>query len=161
MGNIILFLALIFVFVAIILWIFSYNSRKRKQNIKAIIFAVLGLLILIPPIYGLFTIYSFIRIDNFTKEFTQINQGFNHIHYSNKKSVTGMSIEINGSIDGQGKLSIIRPPYEENMGVIFELDREINEKIGLIDWYDPEFLIEFVPENEFVEGKISVKIKIH
>ena len=47
------------------------------------------------------------------------------------------------------------------MGILFELDREIDEKIGIIDWYAPEFLLEYIPENEFVEGKILVKIQMH
>jgi len=161
MGGIILFLILVFIFSAIGFWIFSYRSIKRRQNIKAVIFVIIGLLIFIPPIYGTFKIYNFIRVDNFTKEFTQINHGFNYTYHSNKKSVTGMRIEINGSINGKGRLSIIRPPYEEKMGILFELDREIDEKIGIIDWYNPEFLLEYIPENEFIEGKILLKIQIH
>ena len=80
MGGIILFLILVFIFLAIGFWIFSYRSIKRRQNIKAVIFVIIGLLIFIPPIYGTFKIYNFIRVDNFIKEFTQINHGFNYTY---------------------------------------------------------------------------------
>ena len=161
MFGIIVLLAFIFTIIAITLWVFCYRSIKGRKNTKAIIFAIIGLLIFIPPVYLGFNIYNLLKVDNFYKEFIEINQGFNHIHNSHKKSVTGIKIEIDGLINGQGKLIILRPPYEENMGLILELDKEINIKMESVDWYDPEFLLKFIPENDSVEGKILVKIQLY
>jgi hypothetical protein len=72
-----------------------------------------------------------------------------------------MNLEINGFINGNGKLSIIHSPFGENEGIFIELEGNINKIIRNIDWYTPECLIKFIPENRFVDGKILIKIKMY
>jgi hypothetical protein len=168
MGSLILFLISILFIIAIILWVFSLLSFRKRKTVLAVILAVIGLIIIIPPTYVTFRMFGSIKFNNntleeydFVKEFTQINQGFDHIYLSNEKTVVGMNLEINSFINGNGKLSIIHRPFGENEGVFIELEGNINKTIKNIDWYTPECLIKFIPENEFVDGKILIKIKMY
>jgi len=138
-----------------------YKLFKRHNFKKTIILGISGLLILISSIYGMFYLHNLIRHDIFVKEFIEINQGFNYIHSSSKKSITGINLEITGSINGKGRFSIIRPPFDSNNGLFLDLENEINIKLNNIDWYNNDFFMEFIPENEFVNGIIKVKIIIY
>jgi len=137
---------------------FCYKLFKRHNFKKAIILGIIGLLLFIISIYGIFNLYNLIKYDIVTKEFIEINQGFNFIHSSNKKSIAGINVEITGSINGKGKISIMRPPFEEKNGLLLDLENEINIKLNNIDWYNNEYFIEFIPENEFIYGIINIKI---
>ena len=167
----IIFLVLIILFItAIVFWIICYKSFKKHENKKAVNLLIIGLLLLIPQFYGavrLLSIKNNINIlgnINFEKEYTKLNEEINEIIYFNiirTNNIVGMNIEINGFINGNGKFSIIRPPFDEKNGIVFDFEGNINENIKNIDWYFPQFLIEFIPENELVEGKILVNIQLY
>jgi len=95
----------------------------------------------------------------YAKEFTQINHGFSERYVSSKITVVGINLEINGFIDGKGELSIQSNKKDEK--IILKLEGNIEEKINNRDWYIPECLIEFIPDNEFVDGKILIKIDMY
>ncbi|GHU96756.1 hypothetical protein FACS189483_00630 [Spirochaetia bacterium] len=56
---------------------------------------------------------------------------------------------------------IIHPPYEKGYTMTFNLEGKIMEKIDRTDWYEPECLIQFVPDNESVTGNILIKLRIY
>ena len=149
----------------IVSFIFCFRFYKKKKNKFAIILAVVGLLLFIPTTYLIYSIVSYTVKNNtlleyeYTKEFTQINYGFSERFVSGKKTVIGINIEINGFINGKGELLV--KPDEKADGIILKLERNIDEEIKNRDWYIPECIIEFIPDNEFVEGKILIKINMY
>jgi hypothetical protein len=74
--------------------------------------------------------------------------------------VSGMRLEITGFINGEGKLLIIHPPYNEGRAKTFDLNGKINI-ITRTDWYEPECIIKFIPNNEFIDGDILIKLLIY
>jgi hypothetical protein len=164
----IVFVLLIFCLIGgVILWIFGFISLKKRKNILAVIMLIIGLILFAAPTFMIFRIYTLIPKNNssleydFSKDFTQLSKEFNEIYKSNKKLVVGINIEIIGYINGKGKLLIIHQPYEGNEGIILELEGKIYEKIENRDWYNPECLIKFIPDNEFVEGNIIINIEMY
>ena len=167
-GGIVYFVLLFWLIGGIVLLIFSFISFKKRKIIRAVILAVIGIVFLIPPAYTSFSrIHAFIQKNNslseydYAKEFTQINKGFSELYKSNKENVIGMNFEINGFVNGKGKILIIHQPYEENNGIMTEIKGNINKTMKNIDWYNSECLIKYIPDNEFVEGNILIKIQMY
>jgi hypothetical protein len=160
MISIIILAMLILVFAAIILWVICFRMRKKQKRYKTVILAIIGLFLLFPPIYGTIKIFSLLTNEAvFSEEFTELNKEFSHIHSFNKIAVTGMYIEISGYVNGRGILSINLPNSSVRDYIVFELSGKINIDT-LRDWYNSEFELVFLPENEFVEGNIKIRIKL-
>jgi hypothetical protein len=150
----------IFILIIIVLLLICFKIKKQEKH-KIIILGIIGLLIIFLPIYGIFKTYSLITNEAvFVKKFTQLNQEINIIHNFNKILITGKYIEISGFIKGQGILTINYPNDVIRDNIVFELDGKINIDT-LRDWYRPEFELDFKPENEYVEGKIILRIKLN
>jgi hypothetical protein len=86
------------------------------------------------PVFMFFNMYTLIPKNNsssendFSKNFTRLDKEFTEIYKSNKKPVVVINVEIIGYINGNGNLLIIHQPYK---------------KIENIDWYNPEYLINY------------------
>ena len=138
----------------IVLWVFSVKKFKNKKHISAIILAFVGLLSLTSLSY---MIIRAMRSDYFmgvyTKEFTEIRYGFSE-GFVHRKNPAGLNLEVSGNINGRGELLI-------NGILMMELEGDIDEQLRNIDWYTPDILMEFIPENEFVDGRIMVRIHLY
>ena len=149
----------------IILWIYSYKFFKKEKKNITIILAFIGLLSFIPTTFMIYRIVPFITGNNsilkyeYLNEFTSINHGFSERYVSRRRTVVGINIEINGFINGIGELLI--QPHENTERIRLRLEGNIDEKINNLDWYIPECLIEFIPDNEFVDGSITIKIDMY
>jgi len=165
MAIIIFGICIILFISGIVLWMLGFKSFKKRKTISAIILIAFGVLLFIPPLYMVYRISPYIVKNNirlsyeYAKEFSQINHGFNERYISSKKAVSGINLEINGFINGKGDLSI--RPKEETERITIKLEGNIEEKVKNMDWYVNECLIEFIPENEFVDGKILIKINMY
>ena len=162
MGAIILlFLFLGIITIAgIILCVLSVIFFIKHKIALAIVLMLVGLLLITPV--TLQFIGFLIFHDDFKKEYTQLSSGFSEIYKFKQESIVGMHINIQGNINGRGKL-LINHPHKEEQNIQFELEGEINKYVNTRyvnskDWDTPEFRIEFIPENEFVNGKLIINI---
>ena len=155
---------------SIALWILSFKLFKKRKTFFAIILTAIGILFVISPVYAAFRTTQYIAQNNhlseydyseydYIEEFIQINHGFKEKYISNKKTIAGINLEINGYINGKGVLSI--RPNEENEHITILLEGNIEEKINNMDWYVNEIIMEFIPENVFIDGKILIKIDMY
>jgi hypothetical protein len=164
----IMFVLLIFCLIgSLILWMFGFISLKKRKNILAGIMLIIGVILFAVPVFMIFSTYTLMPKSNsspeydFSKNFTQLGKEFNEIYKSDKKLVVGINIEIIGYIKGKGKILIIHQPHEKNEGIILELEEKTYKKIENRDWYNPECLIKFIPDNDFVEGNILINIEVY
>jgi 4-amino-4-deoxy-L-arabinose transferase-like glycosyltransferase len=167
MAGIIFWLVIVFLIFVIILWILSFFFFKRNKKILSIIFLVVGLIVFIPWIYIISQIFNPLPKDNlvleydYSKEFTQLSNGFIEIVNFNKETTARIDLEITGFVNGRGKLLIVDQQYKENEEKIWDIEDEVDIVMINVKWHSSEGLIKFIPENEFVDGNILIIIRIY
>ena len=140
---------------------------KRKVLEKSIKnFLIILLIVSALPIcftifmFSIFSYKTYINNSQYNYDYaiklSQLNENFSEIYSSNKRTVIGINLEVIGYVNGKGKLFIYHPPYEIKSGIELDLEENIEIKIENRDWYNPECLIKYIPENEYVEGNITI-----
>ena len=166
-GILSLFMAFVF-FIGIILCILCIVFIKKRKLVFAIVCLITGLLFISPMTVASFRFlanranyYSALSEYGFVKEFEQLNKEFYEIYRVDKNKIFGISIEITGFMDGKGKLVIYPQPNDENRIIQIELEGEIHKAINSRNWHASECQIQFIPENELVDGNILIKLRIY
>ena len=165
-AGIIFWLVIISLMFVIILWILSFLFFKKKK-ILSIIFLVVGLIVFIPWIYIVSQIITplpknnLVLEYNYTKEFTQLSNGFSEIVNFNEETTAMIDLEIKGFVNGRGKLIIVDQQYKEDEGKIWDIEDEVYIVMTNVNWHSSKGLIKFIPENEFVDGNILIIIRIY
>jgi hypothetical protein len=105
--------------------------------------------------------YGSLSEESFVKEFGQLNKEFYEIYKVDKNKIFGINIAVNGLINGKGKLIIYPQPNDEDRIIQIELEGKIDRAINSRNWNASECQIQFIPENELVDGNILLEIRIY
>ena len=171
-GFVLFFISSLILLFGLILIVLSIILFKKKKLILAIISLVIGLIITSPIIYMNFQFFNSVRANNrsqsmesmeniFVMEYTKLNEEFIEMHNSSIQSPIGIYVGVEARINGKGKLLIIPQPYDENRIIQMDIEGETNSGINSRNWNTTECIIHFIPESEFIEGKILLNIRIY